>query len=61
MKRSFGFALMLVLFAAPAFAGNKPSTVDIPIKWVIPTASGWPEQTDMDRFRIERSGVAVGG
>jgi hypothetical protein len=30
MKRSFGFALMLVLFAAPAFAGNKPATVDIP-------------------------------
>jgi hypothetical protein len=30
MKRSFGFALMLVLFAAPAFAGNKPATVVIP-------------------------------
>src|SRR5208282_2828066 len=30
MKRSFGFALMLVLFAAPAFAGNKPTTVVIP-------------------------------
>jgi hypothetical protein len=30
MKRSFGFALMLVLFAVPAFAGNKPATVDIP-------------------------------
>jgi hypothetical protein len=24
MKRSLGFALMLVLFAVPAFAGNKP-------------------------------------
>ena len=31
MKRSFSFALMLVLFAAPAFAGNKPPTVDIPM------------------------------
>jgi flagellar basal body P-ring protein FlgI len=30
MKNSFGFALMLVLFAAPAFAGNKPATVVIP-------------------------------
>jgi hypothetical protein len=30
MKRSFGFALMLVLFAVPAFAGNKPATVVIP-------------------------------
>jgi len=30
MKRSFGFALMLVLFAVPAFAGNKAPTVDIP-------------------------------
>jgi hypothetical protein len=31
MKRSVGFALMLVLFAVPAFAGNKTPTVDIPI------------------------------
>jgi hypothetical protein len=31
MKHSFGFVLMLVLFAAPAFAGNKPSTVVIPM------------------------------
>jgi hypothetical protein len=30
MKCSFGFALMLVLFAVPAFAGNKPTTVVIP-------------------------------
>ena len=31
MKRFFGFALMLALFAAPAFAGNnKPQTVTIP-------------------------------
>jgi hypothetical protein len=30
MKRSFGFALMLVLFAVPAFAGNKTPTVNIP-------------------------------
>jgi len=30
MKRSFGFALLLVLFAVPAFAGNKTPTVDIP-------------------------------
>lgn len=30
MKRSFGFALMVVLFAVPAFAGNKPATVVIP-------------------------------
>ncbi|MDR3799188.1 MAG: hypothetical protein P4K93_13615 [Terracidiphilus sp.] len=30
MKRSFGFALMLVLFAVPAFAGNKAPTVVIP-------------------------------
>jgi hypothetical protein len=31
MKRSLGFALMLVLFAVPAFAGNRTPTVDIPI------------------------------
>lgn len=30
MKRSLGFALLLALFAIPAFAGNKPATVDIP-------------------------------
>jgi len=32
MKRFFGFALMLVLFSATAFAGgnNKPQTVTIP-------------------------------
>lgn len=30
MKRSFGFVLMLVLFAVPAFAGNRAPTVDIP-------------------------------
>jgi hypothetical protein len=30
MKRSFGFALLLVLFAVPAFAGNKAPIVDIP-------------------------------
>jgi len=30
MKNSFGLALMLVLFAVPAFAGNKPATVVIP-------------------------------
>ena len=30
MKRFFGFALTLVLFAAPAFAGTKPQTVTIP-------------------------------
>jgi len=30
MKRTFSFALMLVLFAVPAFAGNKPTTVVIP-------------------------------
>ena len=32
MKRFFGFALTLVLFAAPAFAGTKPQTVIIPQK-----------------------------
>jgi hypothetical protein len=31
MKRSFSFALMLVLFAAPVFAGNKTPTVVIPV------------------------------
>jgi len=31
MKRSLGFALMLVLFAVPAFAGNRTPTVDIPM------------------------------
>ena len=30
MKRFFGIALTLVLFAAPAFAGMKPQTVTIP-------------------------------
>jgi len=30
MKRSFNLALMLVLFAAPVFAGNKTPTVVIP-------------------------------
>ena len=30
MKRFFGFALTLVLFAAPAFASKKPPTVTIP-------------------------------
>jgi hypothetical protein len=30
MKRFFGFALTLVLFAAPAFASKKPQTVTIP-------------------------------
>jgi hypothetical protein len=30
MKHSFSFALMLVLFAVPAFAGKKPTTVLIP-------------------------------
>jgi hypothetical protein len=30
LKRSFSFALLLVLFAVPAFAGNKTPTVDIP-------------------------------
>ncbi len=30
MKRSFSFALMLVLFAVPAFAGNKAPTINIP-------------------------------
>ncbi|MGD0789316.1 MAG: hypothetical protein ABR898_15155 [Terracidiphilus sp.] len=30
MKRFFGFALTLVLFAAPAFAGKKSPTVTIP-------------------------------
>ena len=29
MKRFFGFALTLVLFAAPAFAGNKPQSVTL--------------------------------
>ena len=31
MKRSLGFALMLVLFAVPAFAGSRTPTVDIPM------------------------------
>lgn len=31
MKRSLGFALMLILFAVPAFAGNRTPTVDIPM------------------------------
>ncbi len=30
MKRFFGLALTLVLFAAPAFASKKPATVTIP-------------------------------
>jgi hypothetical protein len=30
MKRFFGIALTLVLFAAPAFASKKPPTVTIP-------------------------------
>jgi hypothetical protein len=30
MKRFFGFALLLVLFAAPAFGSSKPQTVIIP-------------------------------
>jgi hypothetical protein len=30
MKRFFGFALMLVVFAAPAFGSKKPATVNIP-------------------------------
>jgi hypothetical protein len=38
MKRSFNFALMLVLFAAPAFAGSKHTTVDIPEKVQIGSA-----------------------
>jgi hypothetical protein len=32
MKRFFGIALTLVLFALPAFAGTKPQTVIIPQK-----------------------------
>jgi hypothetical protein len=31
MNRSLGFALMLVLFAVPAFAGSRTPTVDIPM------------------------------
>jgi hypothetical protein len=31
MKRSFSFALMLVLFAAPVFAGKRTPTVVIPV------------------------------
>jgi hypothetical protein len=31
MKRFIGFALTLVLFATPAFAGKKPPTVTIPM------------------------------
>jgi len=31
MKRSFSLALMLALFAAPVFAGNKTPTVVIPV------------------------------
>lgn len=30
MKRFFGFAVILILFAAPAFAGPKPQSVVIP-------------------------------
>jgi len=30
MKRTFSFALLLALFAVPAFAGNKPVNVTIP-------------------------------
>ena len=30
MKRFLGFALMLVVFAAPAFGSKKPATVTIP-------------------------------
>lgn len=32
MKRFFGFALILVLFAVPAFAGKSAQTVTIPVK-----------------------------
>jgi hypothetical protein len=35
MKRSFGFALMVVLFAAPAFGGKKPQTVVFPQKVLV--------------------------
>jgi hypothetical protein len=35
MKRFFGYALMVVLFAAPAFGGKKPQTVVIPDKVLV--------------------------
>jgi hypothetical protein len=35
MKRLFGYALMVVLFAAPAFGGKKPQTVVVPEKVLV--------------------------
>ena len=37
MKRFFGFALLLVLFSVPAFAGKNSDTVNIPSKVTVGT------------------------
>lgn len=39
MKRFFGFAIVLFMISAPAFAGPKPSTVTIPEKVLVGTTA----------------------
>ncbi len=55
MKRFFGYALMVVLFAAPAFGGNKPQTVVIPEKVLVGSA-----QLAAGTYKVTYTGTGSG-